>query len=56
MYNDQEAIDFFDNHPNPGNIDLFQINTGQNVLTVFVDDDNLDLILIRNNISGGLVE
>ena len=56
MYNDNEAIDFFDGHPNPGNIDLFQIHIGNDVLTIFVSEDYLDLILIRNNISGGLLE
>ena len=41
---------------NPGNINLFQVHIGNNVLTIFVSEDYLDLILIRNNISGGLLE
>ena len=56
MYKDEEAIDFFENHPDPGSIDLFEVNTGYNFLTIFVSDDYPNLVLVRNNISGGLLE
>ena len=55
MYNELQAIDFFDNHPDLGGINMVLLKFGKKQLMLFINPDFPDRTLIRNNISGALI-
>jgi len=55
MYRELLAMDFFDNHPDPGGIDMVSIKLGKKQFVLFINPDFPDNLLIRNNISGALI-